>query len=75
LNALYTEKPGSCPKPVGFGLCAEMCSGDSSCPNNHKCCSNGCGHVCIPIVFLMKFVRSQTAPNVEPLIIIYHVFV
>uniref|UniRef100_A0A8C2E7W7 WAP domain-containing protein n=1 Tax=Cyprinus carpio TaxID=7962 RepID=A0A8C2E7W7_CYPCA len=43
----YSKKPGSCPKPVGFGLCGEMCSGDSSCPNNQKCCSNGCGHQCM----------------------------
>ncbi|XP_026120026.1 WAP four-disulfide core domain protein 18-like [Carassius auratus] len=41
------EKPGSCPKPTGVGLCAEMCSGDGSCPNNQKCCSNGCGHQCM----------------------------
>uniref|UniRef100_A0A8C2EGI6 WAP domain-containing protein n=1 Tax=Cyprinus carpio TaxID=7962 RepID=A0A8C2EGI6_CYPCA len=47
MSLLAFETPGSCPKPVGFGLCAEMCSGDSSCPNNQKCCSNGCGHQCM----------------------------
>uniref|UniRef100_A0A8C1XHM9 WAP domain-containing protein n=1 Tax=Cyprinus carpio TaxID=7962 RepID=A0A8C1XHM9_CYPCA len=41
------EKPGSCPKPVGAGVCVEKCSGDSNCPNNQKCCSNGCGHQCM----------------------------
>uniref|UniRef100_A0A672QND0 WAP domain-containing protein n=1 Tax=Sinocyclocheilus grahami TaxID=75366 RepID=A0A672QND0_SINGR len=39
-----TEKHGSCPKIIGEGLCVEMCSHDSDCPNNQKCCSNGCGH-------------------------------
>ncbi|XP_042613350.1 waprin-Phi1-like [Cyprinus carpio] len=47
MHPYKAEKPGSCPKPVGFGLCAEMCSGDSNCPNNQKCCSNGCGHQCM----------------------------
>ncbi|XP_050951548.1 perlwapin-like isoform X2 [Labeo rohita] len=43
-------KPGMCPrnKPDVVGLCAEMCFHDSDCPNNEKCCSNGCGHQCIP---------------------------
>ncbi len=27
-------------------MCAEMCSHDSDCPNDEKCCSNGCGHQC-----------------------------
>uniref|UniRef100_A0A672QNA8 Perlwapin-like n=1 Tax=Sinocyclocheilus grahami TaxID=75366 RepID=A0A672QNA8_SINGR len=27
------------------GVCAEMCSCD--CPNNQKCCSNGCGRQCM----------------------------
>ncbi len=31
-----------------IGLCAEFCSRDSDCPNNQKCCSNGCGHQCMP---------------------------
>uniref|UniRef100_A0A673MVL8 WAP domain-containing protein n=1 Tax=Sinocyclocheilus rhinocerous TaxID=307959 RepID=A0A673MVL8_9TELE len=42
-----TEKPGSCPKILGEGLCVEMCSHDSDCLNNQKCCSNGCGHQCM----------------------------
>ncbi len=43
-----TEKPGACPKKLGVGVCAEMCSHDSDCPKNQKCCSNGCGHQCMP---------------------------
>ncbi|XP_042612042.1 whey acidic protein-like [Cyprinus carpio] len=34
-------------EPV-FGVCAELCSRDSDCPNDQKCCSNGCGHQCMP---------------------------
>jgi len=40
-------RPGACPKPTGFGICVEACSGDGDCPDNEKCCSNGCGHVCM----------------------------
>ena len=41
------EKPGVCPKPTGPGICVELCSGDDDCPGKEKCCSNGCGHVCM----------------------------
>uniref|UniRef100_A0A7N5JN51 WAP domain-containing protein n=1 Tax=Ailuropoda melanoleuca TaxID=9646 RepID=A0A7N5JN51_AILME len=44
----FRERPRGCPevpKEV-LGFCAEMCSGDQSCPRGMKCCSNGCGHVC-----------------------------
>ncbi|XP_054565139.1 WAP four-disulfide core domain protein 18-like [Eptesicus fuscus] len=42
------QRPGICPQvPKGtLGVCAEICSGDASCPKGMKCCSNGCGHVC-----------------------------
>ncbi len=30
-------------------MCAEMCSHDSDCPNDEKCCSNGCGHQCMDL--------------------------
>lgn len=26
--------------------CKELCDGDESCPEGHKCCSTGCGHSC-----------------------------
>nr|ACQ58871.1 Antileukoproteinase precursor [Anoplopoma fimbria] len=43
-----TAKPGVCPRRHwGSGLCAEFCSNDSDCPNDEKCCHNGCGHECI----------------------------
>ncbi|XP_036195763.1 WAP four-disulfide core domain protein 18-like [Myotis myotis] len=42
------DRPGLCPKRPkdAMGHCAELCSGDESCPRGMKCCSNGCGHVC-----------------------------
>ncbi|KAL3064057.1 hypothetical protein OYC64_000369 [Pagothenia borchgrevinki] len=42
-----TTKPGVCPRRNGPGLCAEFCSNDNDCPNDEKCCHNGCGHDCI----------------------------
>nr|ACM08205.1 Antileukoproteinase precursor [Salmo salar] len=43
-----TAKPGVCPRRRwGSGMCAEFCSNDSNCPNDEKCCHNGCGHECI----------------------------
>uniref|UniRef100_A0A673JCJ1 WAP four-disulfide core domain 2 n=1 Tax=Sinocyclocheilus rhinocerous TaxID=307959 RepID=A0A673JCJ1_9TELE len=43
-----TAKPGVCPRrKFGAGMCAEFCVNDSDCPNNEKCCSNGCGHECM----------------------------
>uniref|UniRef100_A0A8C1S4M9 WAP domain-containing protein n=1 Tax=Cyprinus carpio TaxID=7962 RepID=A0A8C1S4M9_CYPCA len=47
-----TEKPGVCPKiyPEDDMLedCAELCSQDGQCPDDEKCCSNGCGQRCMP---------------------------
>uniref|UniRef100_A0A8C4LW94 WAP domain-containing protein n=1 Tax=Equus asinus TaxID=9793 RepID=A0A8C4LW94_EQUAS len=42
------SRPGRCPTvpPGTVGHCAELCTGDASCPKGQKCCSNGCGHVC-----------------------------
>ncbi|KAK9954932.1 hypothetical protein ABG768_014846, partial [Culter alburnus] len=42
-------KPGECPsKTSGVKNCGELCACDFDCPNNEKCCSNGCGHQCMP---------------------------
>ncbi|XP_039741867.1 WAP four-disulfide core domain protein 18-like [Pteropus medius] len=48
-----SQRSGVCPEvPKGvFGICAELCAGDRSCPRGMKCCSNGCGHVCEYPVF------------------------
>lgn len=38
------EVGGECPPdPLP---CKELCDGDESCPQGHKCCSTGCGHNC-----------------------------
>uniref|UniRef100_A0A671M541 WAP domain-containing protein n=1 Tax=Sinocyclocheilus anshuiensis TaxID=1608454 RepID=A0A671M541_9TELE len=46
-----SAKPGVCPgnnfEEAMLGVCAEMCSHDNDCPNDEKCCSNGCGHQCM----------------------------
>uniref|UniRef100_A0A8C1WA59 WAP domain-containing protein n=1 Tax=Cyprinus carpio TaxID=7962 RepID=A0A8C1WA59_CYPCA len=42
-----TVKPGECPpQSSGMKSCTTSCKSDSNCPNNEKCCSNGCGHYC-----------------------------
>uniref|UniRef100_A0A3Q3EB13 WAP four-disulfide core domain 2 n=1 Tax=Hippocampus comes TaxID=109280 RepID=A0A3Q3EB13_HIPCM len=41
------DSPRVCPRRKwGYGQCAEFCYDDSDCPNEEKCCSNGCGHEC-----------------------------
>ncbi|XP_016384304.1 perlwapin-like [Sinocyclocheilus rhinocerous] len=49
---LLPAKPGVCPinnlQVAVLGMCVESCSHDSDCPNDEKCCSNGCGHQCMP---------------------------
>ncbi|XP_046551908.1 uncharacterized protein LOC124261612 [Haliotis rubra] len=46
----FHHKPGMCPAVTAttFGVCVTKCAGDSDCPFDHKCCSNGCGQVCLP---------------------------
>ncbi|XP_070554198.1 balbiani ring protein 3-like isoform X2 [Ptychodera flava] len=43
------QKPGQCPAVEGgvAGICVEACSSDEECDGNKKCCSNGCGHICV----------------------------
>ena len=36
-----------CPTPTGFGICVEDCAVGIDCGPGMKCCSNGCGHVCM----------------------------
>uniref|UniRef100_A0A672M2W6 WAP domain-containing protein n=1 Tax=Sinocyclocheilus grahami TaxID=75366 RepID=A0A672M2W6_SINGR len=47
-----SAKPGVCPifnlDGAVFIACLELCSHDGKCPNDEKCCSNGCGHQCMP---------------------------
>uniref|UniRef100_A0A3Q0SRP1 WAP four-disulfide core domain 2 n=1 Tax=Amphilophus citrinellus TaxID=61819 RepID=A0A3Q0SRP1_AMPCI len=42
------QKPGFCPhRHWDFEHCGDLCSCDGDCPNNEKCCSTGCGHMCM----------------------------
>ncbi|XP_054837312.1 WAP four-disulfide core domain protein 3-like isoform X2 [Eublepharis macularius] len=54
------DKPGRCPTPEGPGTCVHGCSSDYSCDGIQKCCSNGCGQVCIDPVFPGKPGRCPT---------------
>ncbi|EMP25049.1 Extracellular peptidase inhibitor [Chelonia mydas] len=47
-------RPGACPIIRGPGTCVERCWGDYSCPPGRKCCSNGCGHVCMTPVTRLR---------------------
>lgn len=42
-------RAGACPMPGGSRTCLDLCSLDEECPWGHKCCSNGCGHVCMRV--------------------------
>uniref|UniRef100_A0A8D1AVH6 WAP domain-containing protein n=1 Tax=Sus scrofa TaxID=9823 RepID=A0A8D1AVH6_PIG len=50
----YRSKQFTLSSPGTFGgecptdplPCEELCDGDASCPQGHKCCSTGCGHAC-----------------------------
>ncbi|CAM4546241.1 unnamed protein product [Lepidochelys kempii] len=57
-------RPGDCPNIRGPGICVERCRGDDSCPPGRKCCSNGCGHVCMTPITRPRdpaFVQGQLA--------------
>lgn len=42
-------REGECPIPRSRGTCLDLCSSDKECPQGQKCCSNGCGHICMRI--------------------------
>uniref|UniRef100_A0A671SH17 WAP domain-containing protein n=1 Tax=Sinocyclocheilus anshuiensis TaxID=1608454 RepID=A0A671SH17_9TELE len=47
LTVVPSPKPGECPpQSSGRRSCTRSCRSDSNCPNNKKCCSNGCGRYC-----------------------------
>uniref|UniRef100_A0A8C1BN24 WAP domain-containing protein n=1 Tax=Cyprinus carpio carpio TaxID=630221 RepID=A0A8C1BN24_CYPCA len=46
LLMLTISKPGECPPQTSGTLCTTSCNSDSNCPDNEKCCSNGCGSYC-----------------------------
>lgn len=45
----YSVVASGCPDVTGqIGSCVELCNADN-CPVGHMCCSNGCGHECMPV--------------------------
>ncbi|XP_056002705.1 nuclear receptor coactivator 6-like [Ostrea edulis] len=44
---IYDVRDGVCPELFSRGVCQDECRTDGQCPGNRKCCSNGCGRVCL----------------------------
>lgn len=51
---MNVKKAGHCPLPPmdGPGTCQVECASEEDCPGLSKCCSNGCGQVCLAETFL-----------------------
>lgn len=47
-NIFLVNKPGDCPALLNNTQCELECYTDADCRDDSKCCSNGCGQVCIP---------------------------
>uniref|UniRef100_A0A674IU70 WAP domain-containing protein n=1 Tax=Terrapene triunguis TaxID=2587831 RepID=A0A674IU70_9SAUR len=54
---------GVCPRPLGFGPCVELCFADVECSRGQKCCSNGCGHVCMMAITGGELRPGQPCPR------------
>jgi len=56
----------SCPslEPGTAGACVEECSTHSECPEHTRCCSNGCGHVCVAPVVIPYHSPMHVCPEV-----------
>ena len=47
------DRPGTCPEPrigADVGICIDECNADRDCRYGEKCCSNGCGRVCMKAI-------------------------
>jgi hypothetical protein len=52
------DKVGECPSVRNdTGICLQNCTYDKECAGNQKCCSNGCGHMCVEPV--SKFILPK----------------
>ncbi|KAM7038277.1 uncharacterized protein M8220_010386 [Acridotheres tristis] len=56
---------GVCPIPREGGTCLDLCNFDEECPWGHKCCSNGCGHVCTPASLQERDTVAVPQPSAE----------
>lgn len=46
------------------GTCNEECSADSACPEQTRCCSNGCGHTCVAPISIPYHIPTLVCPEV-----------
>ncbi|XP_037820569.1 papilin isoform X5 [Lucilia sericata] len=77
------NKPGLCPLlSADDGICGRECYTDADCRDDNKCCSNGCGFVCVrptpptvrttapttaaPVVVYPGEVRASLVPKEKP---------
>ena len=61
------DKPGYCPIEMEGDLaeiCIELCGRDAECPDDGKCCSNGCGRVCVPALPQPPATKPPTPGNI-----------
>ena len=54
MNTVVNAKDGFCPTPTAPTTCQNACSQDDECTEALKCCSNGCGLVCVEPTFGKK---------------------
>ena len=49
ITRLAVVKDGMCPavSEGSAGICVNECENDANCAGSSKCCSNGCGKVCL----------------------------
>ena len=62
---------GTCPADDDIpedtaGVCTLECIHDGDCSTNQKCCSNGCGHVCMEAVAIGTY-KSPPPPHTHTL--------
>ncbi|XP_039515920.1 waprin-Thr1-like isoform X1 [Pimephales promelas] len=59
---VVAAKPGQCPiRSSAVGLCDDVCSNDSDCPNDEKCCISGCGYQC-----MAPYTAEPLTPAADP---------
>lgn len=61
------NKSGNCPSTINNTQCDLECYSDADCRGDNKCCSNGCGQVCIPpeSPYDREPARYSTTPRYE----------